>query len=60
MRAFNSVSEPSIKIVGVLCGHVYSIMLRIHCVDTIKLESLQKVFSIMTSSLKVWSKHQEI
>ena len=28
-------------LVGVLCGHVYSIMLRIHCVDTIKRESVQ-------------------
>ena len=51
MRAFNSVSEPSIKIVGVLCGHVYSIMLRIHCVDTIKLESLQLIFYFMHTIL---------
>ena len=35
----------------ILCGHVYSIMLRIHCVDTIKRESLQLIFYFMHTIL---------
>ena len=50
MRAFNSVSG-AFYLVGVLCGHVYSIMLRIHCVDTIKRESLQLIFYFMHTIL---------
>ena len=38
-------------LVGVLCGHVYSIMLRIHCVDTIKRESLELIFYFMHTIL---------
>ena len=38
-------------LVGVLCGHVYSIMLRIHCVDSIKRESLQLTFHFMHTIL---------
>ena len=35
----------------ILCGHVYSIMLRIYCVDTIKRESLQLIFYFMHTIL---------
>ena len=45
------MSPSLLSIVEVLCGHVYSIMLRIHCVDTIKREILQLIFYFMHTIL---------